>query len=146
MLLWCFCLWRFHSYQWVFGMLIVGVIFSSRYAARIREFKLRLLGKLSVIGLGQKTGRSGTLSGSLRQRPCCKASDSPYHFHGVSWATDIARCMVQNWWWAPELLSYDLLPSPAPWLPSASCSRTQFLEQHLYGAVKISLPRCSSST
>ena len=28
-----------------FGMLIVGVIFTSRYAARIREFKLRLLGK-----------------------------------------------------------------------------------------------------
>ena len=67
-----------------FGMLIVGVIFTSRYAARIREFKLRLLGKSSVIGLGQKAGRSGTHSGSLRQRPCCKASDSPYHFHGVS--------------------------------------------------------------
>lgn len=28
-----------------FGMLIVGVIFTSRYASRIREFKLRLLGK-----------------------------------------------------------------------------------------------------
>ena len=28
-----------------FGMIIVGVIFTSRYAARIREFKLRLLGK-----------------------------------------------------------------------------------------------------
>ena len=28
-----------------FGMLIIGVIFTSRYAARIREFKLRLLGK-----------------------------------------------------------------------------------------------------
>ena len=29
----------------VFGMIIIGVIFTSRYAARIREFKLRLLGK-----------------------------------------------------------------------------------------------------
>lgn len=29
-----------------FGMLIIGVIFTSRYAPRIREFKLRLLGKL----------------------------------------------------------------------------------------------------
>ena len=28
-----------------FGMIIIGVIFTSRYAARIREFKLRLLGK-----------------------------------------------------------------------------------------------------
>ena len=28
-----------------FGMIILGVIFTSRYAARIREFKLRLLGK-----------------------------------------------------------------------------------------------------
>ena len=28
-----------------FGMVILGVIFTSRYAARIREFKLRLLGK-----------------------------------------------------------------------------------------------------
>ena len=27
------------------GMIIIGVIFTSRYAARIREFKLRLLGK-----------------------------------------------------------------------------------------------------
>ena len=28
-----------------FGMIILGVLFTSRYAARIREFKLRLLGK-----------------------------------------------------------------------------------------------------
>ena len=28
-----------------FGMLIIGVIFTSRYAARIREYKQRLLGK-----------------------------------------------------------------------------------------------------
>ena len=29
-----------------FGMIILGVIFTSRYALRIREFKLRLLGKV----------------------------------------------------------------------------------------------------
>ncbi len=29
-----------------FGMIIIGVIFTGRYAAKIREFKLRLLGKL----------------------------------------------------------------------------------------------------
>ena len=29
-----------------FGMIILGVIFTSRYEARIREFKLRLLGKV----------------------------------------------------------------------------------------------------
>ena len=28
-----------------FGMIIIGVIFTSRYAARIREFKMRMLGK-----------------------------------------------------------------------------------------------------
>ena len=28
-----------------FGMIVIGVIFTSRYAARIREFKMRLLGK-----------------------------------------------------------------------------------------------------
>ena len=28
-----------------FGMIIIGVIYTSRYAARIREFKLRLLGR-----------------------------------------------------------------------------------------------------
>ncbi len=28
-----------------FGMLVLGVVFTGRYAARIREFKLRLLGK-----------------------------------------------------------------------------------------------------
>ncbi len=32
-----------------FGMIIVGVIFTSRYAARIREFKLRLLGKAKTL-------------------------------------------------------------------------------------------------
>ncbi len=40
-------------YEWIgsfglgvaFGMIILGVIFTSRYAAKIREFKLRLLGK-----------------------------------------------------------------------------------------------------
>ena len=29
----------------VFGMIVIGVIFTSRYAVKIREFKLRLLGK-----------------------------------------------------------------------------------------------------
>ena len=29
-----------------FGMIILGVIFTGRHAAKIREFKLRLLGKL----------------------------------------------------------------------------------------------------
>ena len=29
-----------------FGMIIIGVIFTSRYAVKIREFKLRLLGKV----------------------------------------------------------------------------------------------------
>ena len=28
-----------------FGMIVIGVIFTSRYASRIREFKMRLLGK-----------------------------------------------------------------------------------------------------
>ena len=28
-----------------FGMIIIGVIFTSRYAIRIREFKMRMLGK-----------------------------------------------------------------------------------------------------
>ena len=28
-----------------FGMVVIGVIFTSRYASRIREFKMRLLGK-----------------------------------------------------------------------------------------------------
>lgn len=33
-----------------FGMIVLGVIFTSKYAARIRHFKLRLLGKAKENG------------------------------------------------------------------------------------------------